>query len=341
MSSQSSGVGTDLSSLSGLSGITGISGIVNGMKSSEELHIALMRSHSVQSSLIEQFNLKERYGSRTIEEARLGLSNSVNILADKKSGILFIDAQDKDPVFAAQLANAHVVELNVILRRLSVTETQQKRSYYERQILTTQAIIPKIESEFKEVQKRAGVEVSSLLSEIGTLPGQIATKELQRELLSQFATSQNPDMKKLALEISALRSQLSRYEDRQIALKTKEHINSGKAFENTPNNFVQKAIQLYNTLKIQDALLDGYVKQLELTKIEEGRESYAVQVVDVASPAEMRDKPQRKKMVIAYTVTGFIAAFVLAILRALIRNIQSTPEGVQRWMQLKRAWGLA
>ena len=43
----------------------------------------------------------------------------------------------------------------------------------------------------------------------------------------------------------------------------------------------------------------------------------------------------------AYTVTGLIIAFVLATLRALLRHIRSTPDGLQRWSQLKRAWGFA
>jgi uncharacterized protein HemY len=55
----------------------------------------------------------------------------------------------------------------------------------------------------------------------------------------------------------------------------------------------------------------------------------------------MRAKPERKKLVLAYTVTGLIIAFVLAALRALLRNIRSTPEGLQRWSQLKRAWVFA
>ena len=32
---------------------------------------------------------------------------------------------------------------------------------------------------------------------------------------------------------------------------------------------------------------------------------------------------------------------VMATLRALLRHIRSTPEGLQRWSQLKRAWGFA
>jgi uncharacterized protein involved in exopolysaccharide biosynthesis len=342
-SQQSGGGGGGLASLGSLAGIAGLGALSNlaaGVKSSDEMFIALMRSQSVQSALIEQFKLKERYGARNSEEARQALNLNVAIFADKKSGMLFVDAQDKDPVFAAQLANAQVKELNVILSRLAVTEAQQRRAYYEQQIIKTQTKIPQLELEYKEAQKSSGLEVASLLSEAGTLPGQIAAKELQLQLLSRFATVQNPELKRLVAEISALRAQMARYELSKSEPKTSSS-KLGQSTENTKTNFVQKATQAYNTLKIQEALLDGYVKQLELAKVDEAKEGPAVQVVDEARAPEMRAKPERKKLVLAYTVTGLIIAFVLAALRALLRHIRSTPEGLQRWSQLKRAWGFA
>jgi len=343
MPSQQSGGGglASLGSLSGLGGLGALSNIATGIKSSDEMYIALMRSQSIQNSLIEQLKLKERYGSRTMEDARIALTNNTIILADKKSGLLLIEAQDKDPDFAAQLANAQVKELYVILSRLAVTEAQQRRAYYEQQILKTQAKIPQLELEFKVAQKSSGLEVASLLAEAGTLPGQIAAKELQLQVLSRFVTQQNPELKKLAVEISALRSQMARYELNKFEPNSNEPKNNGKAGDVASGNFIQKATQAYNTLKIQESLLDGFVKQLELAKVDEAKEGPAIQVVDEAKPPEMRSKPERKKLVLAYTVTGFIIGFILAALRAFMRQVNSTPEGHQRFSQLKRAWGFA
>jgi uncharacterized protein involved in exopolysaccharide biosynthesis len=345
MPSQQSGGGggglASLGSLAGLAGLGALSNMAGGIKSSDEMYIALMRSQSVQTALIDQFKLKERYDAKNNVEARQALNLNVTVLADKKSGLILIDVQDEDPEFAAQLANAQVKELNVILSRLAVTEAQQRRAYYEQQIIKTQAKIPQLELEYKDAQKSSGLEVASLLSEAGTLPGQIAAKELQLQVLSRFATAQNPDLKRLAVEISALRAQMARYELSKTEPKTREPNKSGQVGENTKSNFVQKATQAYNTLKIQEALLDGYVKQLELAKVDEAKEGPAVQVVDEARAPEMRAKPERKKLVLAYTVTGLIIAFVLAALRALLRHVRSTPEGLKRWIELKRAWGFA
>jgi len=344
MPSQQSGGGGGLASLgsiAGLSGLSALSNMATGIKSSDEMFIALMRSQSVQFVLIEQFKLKERYGAMNTEEARRALDLKVAIIADKKSGMLFVDVQDQDPTFAAQLANAHVLNLKAILSRLAVTEAQQRRAYYEQLIAKTQNKIPQLELEFKDAQKNSGVEVASLLSEADTLPGQIAAKELQLQVLSRFATTQNPDLKRLAVEISALRAQMARYELSKKEPKTSEPSKSVQAEESTKTYFVQRATQAYNTLKIQESLLDSYVKQLELAKADEAKEGPTIQVVDEAKAPEIRAKPERKKLVLAYTVTGLFIALVLATMRALLRRVRSTPEGLQRWSQLKRAWGFA
>ena len=145
-----------LGGLAGLAGMSGISGMSGAVKSSDQMYIALMRSQSAQMALIDRLKLKERYGSKNLEEARMSLTSSVSIIADRFSGLLIIEAQDGDAEFAAFLANQHVFELNVILSRLAVTEAQQRRLYYEQQITKMQQNLPMLETRFKEAQKNLG-----------------------------------------------------------------------------------------------------------------------------------------------------------------------------------------
>jgi tyrosine-protein kinase Etk/Wzc len=329
---------TGLPGLPGLSGMSGMSGMSGGVKSSDQMYIAFMRSQSVQIALIDQLKLKERYGSKNLEEARMSLTNRVTISSEKSSGLLVIHAEDGDAEFAALLANQHVHELNVILSRLAITEAQQRRLYFEQQVAKAQQNLPVLEIRFKEAQKKSGVEVVSLLSESSSLPGQIAAKELQLQILSRFATVQNPEMKRLSTEISALRSQLSRYELGHTQANGSDKANTTSNVKAT-STYQQEAAQAYTTLKIQESLLDGFVRQLEVAKIDEAKEGTAVQVLDVARAPEIRAHPQRRKMVTAYTVTGFVIGLVLALLKALLRHAQSTPEGIKRLIELRRAWG--
>ncbi len=76
-----------------------------------------------------------------------------------------IAVDDKDPTFAAELANAHIGALSRFMEKLAVTEAQQRRVYLEQQVKTTQQALMQAESNFRTYSV--------------TLRGQIAAKEVE------------------------------------------------------------------------------------------------------------------------------------------------------------------
>lgn len=327
---QGGGGGSALAGLGNLAGLAGLAGLSSAVKSSDEMYIAFMRSQSVQSALIEELQLKDRYKARTLEDARQALDLQVVIAADKKSGLLTVMASDGDPAFAAHLANAQVQQLTRLMGRLAVTEAQQRRLFYEQQIAKTQQNLAEVEVRYKAAQQRSGILMASSVAEADlqagvSLRSQIASKEVQLQSLNQFATRQNPEVIRLAGEIAALRAQLQKYER-----------GTGQATAAAPSQ--QEALQAFRELKTQEAMLDAFVRQLEVARIDEAKEGPAIQVLDEARVPELRAKPERRKLVMAYTITGAVLGLLLAALRALMRYVQSTPGGAQQWQQLKRAW---
>jgi tyrosine-protein kinase Etk/Wzc len=254
----------------------------------------------------------------------------VAIAADKKSGLIGVMASDGDPAFAAQLANAQVEQLGRLMSRLAVTEAQQRRLFYEQQIEKTQKTLVDLDVRYRAAQQKTGIQMASSLAESDmqagvSLRSQIAAKEIQLQSLSQFATRQNPEVVRLAGELVALRGQLQKYER-----------GTGQSTATAP--LQQEALQAFRELKTQEAMLDAFVRQLEVARIDEAKDGPSVQVVDLARTPELRAKPERKKMVIAYTTIGAVLGLFLASLLALLRYVKSTPGGALQWQQLKRAW---
>ena len=322
-----------LAGLSGMAGMAGLSGLAGMAKSSDEMYIAMMRSQSVQDSLIEKFKLKERYGSRNIEEARLSLGNAVSLSVQKGSGMLVIEASDEDPQFAARLANQQVAELAILLGRLSVTEAQQRRAYYEQQVKKTQATLLEADARMRSAQEKAGMASTAMLAEARVrggvdLRGQIIAREIQIQAMTRFATAENPDVKRALGEVAALRSQLAKF----------EQASGGKAGASPQQD--QEAAQAFRDLKMQEAMLEGFLRQFELARIDESKEGPPIQVVDVALPPEIRSQPQRRKMVTAWGVTGLIVGVVAALLKAYLRRLKSSPEGKGQLKAIQRSWSL-
>jgi len=333
MPAQQGGGGTAagaLAQLSQLPGLGALGGISSG-KSSDQLYVALMRSQTVQDAVIKRHDLRKRWGSRSIEEARLSLTKAVSIGVDKQSGLIAIIAQDTDPRFAAELANSHVEELHKMLDRVAITEAQQRRMFYENQISKTQANLAAAELRYRQAQESSGIQVTSMLAEStlrtsAELRSKITSLEISLQASSQFVTAKNPDNQRVASELTALRARLAQLEQ-----------GSGRDIV-TPRQ--QETMQAFRELKVQESMLDAFVRQLEIAKIDEAKEGAPVQIVDVAIPAEIRSFPQRTKMVIAAASLGLGIGFILALLRSGARRIDRDEASRGRWRVLRRSWAL-
>ncbi len=116
------------SALASLGALTGMAGASAGIKSQDELYIALLKSERLQNSLIQKFDLTKRYETKFQSDTRISLNANVKIAADKKSGLITLEVTDLEPEFAAKVANAYVDELGKVLGGLAVSEAQQRRN---------------------------------------------------------------------------------------------------------------------------------------------------------------------------------------------------------------------
>ena len=327
---QQSGAAAALASLGGLAGLAGAAG---GIKSPDEMYVALLGSNNLQNRLIADLKLQERYEAKTLTDTRAALKAQVRFSADKKSGLLNIEADDKDPAFAAELANRHVAELRTMLGRLAVTEAQQRRVFYEQQIQQTQDKLAVAEVAFRAAKEKSGMQVTSVLAESGVrasaeLRGQIAAREVQLQAMSRFATAQNPDTQRIASELAALRSQLN---------KTEQGSGESKA---AASPLHQEAVKSYRDVKVQEAMLEVLIRQYELARVDEAKEGPLIQQVDVAVAPERKSKPKRAQIVLVAAFAGLFLGVLVAFVRRALKKAQSDPASASQWLALKKAWSL-
>jgi uncharacterized protein involved in exopolysaccharide biosynthesis len=130
---QSSSGGT-AALLGQLGGLGALAGGASGIKTPTDQYLAYLESNTLRDELIEKFKLRERYKAKYQQEVRLGLKSNVKATADKKSGLITIEVDDKDPKFAADLANAYVQALSHMIGELAFKEAKVKRELLEKQI---------------------------------------------------------------------------------------------------------------------------------------------------------------------------------------------------------------
>jgi len=320
------------SNLANINSLTSVASGVIGIRSPDDMYVSLMNSEVFQKKIIERLKLNDRYKCPFIVDCRVSLNSHIRIISDKKSSLMSIEADDIDPIFAANLANAYINELSNLMGKLALTEAQQKRSYFENQIKKTSNDLILAEQRFRSAQQKSGLRISSIeadigLREISDLRTQIASREIQLQALSIYSTPQNSDVKRLLTELTAMKMQLLKIE-------------RGGSESNQSVTSEQEAIQAYRNMKVQESLLEAFAKQYEIAKVDESKESPLIQVIDPATPPERRSSPKRTQIVLFSSFGGFLFSLIFEFFKRLFTHSSNNSQSQIKLNQLKRSWKL-
>jgi len=331
---QTSGVASMLGQLGSLAGAAGS---MAGLKNPNDLYVAMLQSRTIADSLINRFDLKKRFEVDTMDEARKELDGKAIALSEK-SGTISVKVEDKDPKFAAQLANEFVNELSELTKKLAITDAAQRRLFFEKQLNEAKDALADAEIALRTTQEKTGMlqlegQVKGIISNVAQLEGTISAKEVELNSMRSFATDNNPDVIRLRGEIQGYKVQLGKLKTGKMAGDGDLIIPTGKI----PEVGVEYIRSLRN-VKYQETLFELLSKQYELAKIDEAKESSTIQVLDTAVPAEKKSKPRKLVIILIGVFVGGILALVLAFMRdAYLRSIKS--EGSRyRWTVLRSAW---
>ncbi len=311
------------SMLASLGALGGLAGAATGLKSPADLYITFLKSVSMQDALIERFKLMEKYEAKLKTDVRLALTGKVRI-ASGKDGLISVEVDDKDPKFAAELANAHVEELRALLGRLAVTEAQQRRMFFEKQLAQTKDNFAKADLALKSSGISSSVLKSSpaaAVEAVARLKAGISVQEVKLGAMRNYLTESSPDFKQALSELASLKSELVKAEKDEPA-----------------SQGISDYVSRYREYKYQETMFELFAKQFELAKVDESREGAVVQVLDIAQPPERKSKPKKAMIaIIAALVSGF-ALLLFVFVRAAIKNASQDEETKLRLTKLKGSW---
>ena len=198
-------------------GLIAMAGGAAGVKSQGELFVEMTKSRTVLDRMVDRFDLMKLYKGKYREDARKNLVGVLKVQEDRKSGIISLTVEDRDPKRAADMANAFVEELKSLAGGLAISEAGQRRMFFEDQIRQTKESLARAEEEIKGFQQRTGMfqvdaQARAIIEGIARLRAGIAVKEVEAKVLRSFATAQNPDLQRVEEEIRALRIELEKVE---------------------------------------------------------------------------------------------------------------------------------
>ncbi len=311
------------SMLASLGALGGLAGAATGLKSPADQYIAFIKSVSLQDALIDRLKLMEKYEAKLKTDARQVLLETVRIVSGK-DGLISVEVDDKDPKFAAELANAHVDELRNLLGRLAVTEAQQRRLFFEKQLQITKENLAKADLALQSSGINSSVLKSSPSSAVETvarLKAGISVQEVKLGSMRNYLTDNAPEFKQALNELASLRTQLAKAEKDEPASKD-------------ASDYVSR----YREFKYQETMFELFAKQFELAKVDESREGAVIQVLDVAQPPERKAKPKKALIAIIAALASGFAISLFVFVRSAFNNAAKDESTKLKISSLQSSW---
>ena len=264
-----------------------------------------MQSETVGDRIIDQFKLQALYEVEYRVDARKRLDKNVRITAGKKDNLISVEVDDRDPERAAAIANAFVQELKRLTNGLALTEAQQRRAFFEQQLVATKEALKLAQAGLEKTGFSAGAlksEPKAAADIYARTRAEVAATEVRLMALRRTRTANAPEVQQLEATLSGLKSQLGQMEQPLQAGSNQDYVSA------------------YREYKYQEALFDVYARQFELAKMDEAREGTLIQVLDPATKPEKRSKPKRTTIAAGVALVTFLLLCLFFTRRHLAKD---------------------
>lgn len=307
----------------GLGALGSLAGGLLGEHSSTALFINLLESGTVSSHLIDRFNLKHVYHTRYSIYAARHLAHVTKILDDKKSGVITIKVQDKDPVRARDLAQAYLDELNRLVTQTSTSAAHQERIFIESRLHTVEADLERAQLELSEFSSKNSTidireQTRAMVDAGARVQAELLVEQSGLQSLRQIYGNSNMRVRETEARIASLQHDLQNMTGSSAPLPIAESGASGTpAAANHDEGALYPPLRqlprlavpyadLYRRVKVQEAVFELLTQQYEIARIEEAKDIPTVRIIDPPGIPEKKSFPPRLLIALSFTLIAFV-----------------------------------
>ncbi len=312
-SSSSGGLlsGLDVGGIPDISGLDDI-GIGGGGKSAKELagYEEILSSRRCLEPLIIKFGLMERDDYKYMEDAIKDFrDNKLKINTIKLAGIMTVGVEDKNPIFAKQMVEFLLKQLDSINIVLNVQNAKNNREFIENRYHLAQEDLRKAEDSLKSFQFIYGVapdlQIKASAQSAFTMEAELKAEEVKLDVIKKILSPDQPEVKLEEAKVNSLRDKISQ-------IQTSTNLNDLMRLGNSPQ-IAMSFLRLERDIEIQTKIVTFLLPLFEKAKIDEMRETPTIIVLDEPVIAERKTKPKRLTMVVIFTLLAFISSSVFFV----------------------------
>ena len=297
--------------------------------------IAILKSRTVLTSVIEEFNLIELYEVENIDIAIQSLKDHVLTDIDDEGTIrVSVDIltkwfhpdyqEEKAKQLCSDIANYFIKQLDIVNKNLQTEEASFQRKFIEIRYKDNIQELKSAEEKLKQFQEINNMislpeQTHAAIEAASKIKGHILANEVRLEVFKKAYNSGHPDIDQLINEIAALTEQLHRMEYRKETEQTNIK-NIFPAFSRMPELETQLR-QLMREVEIQNTLFTFLTQQYEEAKINEAKDTPTIQILDIAVKPNVKYKPFRALIVIGAGMFGLIFGCFISFVRERIDQL--------------------
>ncbi len=332
----STGAAALASQLGNMGGLAALAGSNMSIKNPNDQLVSMMKSRTVEDSMIERFGLMQEYHTRFKIDARKVLERRADIDGSGKDGMIHISIEDKDPRRAAELANGYVDQFRELTEHLAITEAGQRRLFFEQQLQGAKDNLANAEVALEQTQQKTGLiqldsQTRALIESAVSLRAQIAAKEVEIQSLGTFATDQNAQLVLAQQELESLRAQLAKLGGPESNPETSLIVTRGEV-----SQAGLEYIRRVRDVKYYETIFELLARQYEMAKLDEAKEGSVIQVVDPAVAPELRSFPKRGIIVMLSCAAGFLLGIIIVLVQGALRHLKQYPDTEKKLHLLRR-----
>ncbi len=293
---QQSAAASALAALGPLAGLASAGTI----RTPADQYVSLLQSATVSDRIVDQFKLMDVYEAKFRVDARKALGANVRVAVGKKDGLITVEVDDKDPQRSAEIANRYVEELRRLTGSIAITEAQQRRLFFERQLAQTRDKLTVAQQALQASGFSQGAikaEPKAAAEGYARLKAEVTSAEVRLQTMRGTLVDDTPEVRQQQATVAALRSQLARLEQAGDTAGGPDYV--GK----------------YREFKYQETLFELFARQYEMARVDESREGALIQVVDAATTPERKSKPKRAIVALATTLATALVLMAFVFLR--------------------------
>ncbi|MBA7610855.1 hypothetical protein ES703_18069 [subsurface metagenome] len=281
---------------------------------SEEInnYITILKSRRLREIIIREFNLMEKYKTKTIESALERLDSKIDLEVTDEGALMF-SILDRDSLQAKLMADAILRELGATTISLGTRTGQRNRRFIHSRIVSVKEELAGVEQAMLDFTARYGTfdlptQLATVVEQIIQMEIALADAEIEYDIASASLNEKHPQLEFLRIQRDKIKAKV-------------EDLMAGKGKSNLLPNLKElpevtvEYARLIRDIEILSALLEFLYPQYEQARLQEAKDEPTLLALDYPRVPQKKDKPKRAVVVLTCGLFSLLISSVWVVVR--------------------------